>query len=114
MEQEREFSEQVFCDQGTVHFLAVVDNEPIGVVGFTRIKKEVGTAEITYWIIPSEWGDVYGPEAAERLIQYGFNQRNLHKVVAQSFAHQSMSKKPHSVRTTVSRREVSPTAIGSH
>lgn len=82
MEQEREFFQAVFCDQSTIHLLATVDDEPIGVVAFEGIDKEVGTAELNYWIIPSHWGEGYATETAERLIRYGFNQLNLRKVIA--------------------------------
>lgn len=93
LEQEREFFEAVFCDQSTIHLLATVEDEPVGVVAFEGIDKEVGTAEINYWIIPSRWGNGYATEAAERLIRYGFNQLNLHKVVARVSEFNDASKR---------------------
>ena len=82
LEQESEFFERVICDQSTVHLLVTAEDTPVGAVALEGIDKEVGTAEINYWIIPSQWGNGYATEAARCLIQYGFNQRNLHKVVA--------------------------------
>lgn len=93
LEQEQEFFQAVFCDQSTIHLLVTVEDEPIGVVAFEGIDKEVGTAEINYWIVPAHWGNGYATEAADRLIQYGFRQRNLHKIVARVSEFNDASKR---------------------
>lgn len=82
LEQEREFFEAVFRDQDTVHLLATVEDEPVGVVALEGIDREVDTAEVNYWIVPSQWGNGYATEAVERLIRYAFDQLNLRKTVA--------------------------------
>jgi RimJ/RimL family protein N-acetyltransferase len=82
LEQEGEFFERVICEQSTVHLLVTAEDARVGAVALEGIDKEVGTAEGNYWITPSQWGNGYATEATGRLIQYGFNQRNLHKIVA--------------------------------
>lgn len=92
LDQEREFYQAVFCDQSTVHLLVTVEDERVGVVAFEGIDQEVGTAEMNYWIIPSQWGNGYGTEAAKRLIRYGFDQLNLRKIIAKVTGFNDASK----------------------
>lgn len=82
LEQEREFFQNVFCNQQSIHLLITVGNDPIGVVAFEGIDNEVGTAEINYWIVPSSRREGYGTEAVDRFVQYGFDQLHFHKIVA--------------------------------
>lgn len=82
LEQEGQFFQNVFCDQGTVHLLVTVEEEPIGVVAFEGVDESTGVAELNYWIVPDRWGEGYATEAVERFLDYGFDQRGFRKVVA--------------------------------
>lgn len=68
-----------------VNFLACRDGSPIGLVRLLRIDEISGRATIAYWIIPDEQGQGYATEATELGVQYAFNERGLHKVVARVF-----------------------------
>lgn len=56
------------------------DNAVVGVTGLTNVCK--GEAELGYWIGRPFWGNGYATRASNRLIRYGFERVNLHRVYA--------------------------------
>lgn len=84
-EQEREFFEDVVCDDGSVNLLATVDGERVGTVGLDPGDRAAGTAELGYWIAPDARREGYGTEAAELVVGYGFDQLGLHRIAARVF-----------------------------
>lgn len=62
------------------------DDKPVGFVGFIRINWLTRSARIFYLIGDMNyWGQNIATEAAKLVINYGFTELNLHKIVAQSF-----------------------------
>lgn len=92
-DQERDFFENVVCDDDTVTLLVVVDSTPIGTIGFNSIEWEAQRAEIGYWIAPDRHREGYGTEATERLVTYGFDQLGLHKITARVFEFNEPSRR---------------------
>lgn len=82
-----EFFENVISDTDGVKCL-VCDDEPVGFVSLTESRygpdetSRARSAELAYWIAPEQHGNGYGSDAAERLIQYAFEDRNLRRVKA--------------------------------
>ena len=46
-------------------------------------KKEHRKAETGYWIFPEYWGKGIVTEAMRKVIDYGFNEMNLHRITAE-------------------------------
>ncbi|XVH33396.1 GNAT family N-acetyltransferase (plasmid) [Haloferacaceae archaeon DSL9] len=65
-----------------VRFIVAIEAEPVGLVGYS-LEHETGIAELSCWIHPSYSGEGCGTEAIELLLEYGFEQRRLHKFVAE-------------------------------
>lgn len=76
-----------------VRFVVGVDTEPVGSVGYSVEDTSAGIAEPSCWIHPSKWGEGYGTEAIELLVEYGFEQRRLHKFVAEVVEFNDASKR---------------------
>ncbi|WP_440771872.1 GNAT family N-acetyltransferase [Natronorubrum sp. DTA28] len=91
--QEREFFENVVCDDDTVNLLIVADSSPVGTIGLNAIEWETRQAEIGYWIAPEHHGQGYGTDAATRLVAYGFDQLGLHKITARVFEFNEPSRR---------------------
>jgi len=58
------------------------ENKIIGTIGYHRIEKENYRAEIGYMIAPQYWNTGLMSEALFEVIDYGFNQMNLHSIEA--------------------------------
>ncbi|WP_226040193.1 GNAT family protein [Natrinema sp. DC36] len=84
-EQERDFFENVVCSDDTVDLLIVADSTPVGTIGLFEFDWEARSAEIGYWVGPDHHGRGYGTEAAERIVQYAFDQLGLHRITAHVF-----------------------------
>ena len=54
-----------------------------GVCTLNFWKKEHRCAETGYWIFPYYWGHGIVPEAMRTIIEYGFNEMNLHRILAE-------------------------------
>ncbi|QZX99927.1 GNAT family N-acetyltransferase [Halobaculum rubrum] len=76
-----------------VRFVVAVDTEAVGLVGYSIEDTSAGIAEPSCWIHPSNWGEGYGSEAIELLVEYGFKQRRLHKFVAEVVEFNDASKR---------------------
>lgn len=71
-------------DDGDVSLLACVedgDQEPVGEVGLS-VDDRTREGEIGLWMAPPYCGEGYGTEASELLVEYAFDERNLHRVSA--------------------------------
>jgi RimJ/RimL family protein N-acetyltransferase len=87
--QEREFFDEVVCDDDTVHLLVVADAasepDPVGMVGLDPVDHEARRAELGYWVAPDHQRRGYGTAAVELVVEYGFDQLGLHKIAARVF-----------------------------
>ena len=54
----------------------------IGLAGMTLTADRFKMGEIWYNLMPSHWGNGYATEVAKRLIRYGFEDLNLHRIEA--------------------------------
>lgn len=84
-EQERDFFEDVVCEDGSVQLLVCADGDPVGTIGLHLEEGAVRAAELGYWIAPDHHGNGYGSEAAELLTTYGFDQQGCHRIDARVF-----------------------------
>lgn len=92
-EQEREFYENVVCEDDGVQLLIAVDAEPVGTIGLHAIDRETGSAEIGYWVAPDHHSQGYGTEAAALIVDYGFDQLRLHRIAASVFEFNEPSRR---------------------
>ncbi|AEH36287.1 GNAT family N-acetyltransferase [Halopiger xanaduensis] len=83
--QERDFFENVVCDDDSVNLLIVADAEPVGTIGFHTIEWEARRAELGYWVAPEHHEQGYGSAATELLVEYGFDHLGLHRIAARVF-----------------------------
>lgn len=58
------------------------ENKMIGTCGFTTIDTENNSAEIGYVINPAYAGNGYACEAVSRILDFGFNELELHRIEA--------------------------------
>jgi ribosomal-protein-alanine N-acetyltransferase len=54
----------------------------IGIIGHYRIQPENHRAEIGYMFLPEHHGKGYATEAIKAIVDYGFNEMNLHSIEA--------------------------------
>ncbi|HUQ99601.1 MAG TPA: GNAT family N-acetyltransferase [Gemmatimonadaceae bacterium] len=59
-------------------------NTLVGAIGL-MIKAQHRRGEIGYWIAPDVWGQGYATEASQRVIDFGFEYLNLHRIEARHF-----------------------------
>jgi ribosomal-protein-alanine N-acetyltransferase len=57
-------------------------NKLIGLIGHYRIQPENHRSEIGYMILPEYQGKGYVTESVKAILEYGFNQMNLHSIEA--------------------------------
>lgn len=65
----------------------------IGTCGFTTFDLENNSAEVGYVLNPDYWGIGLAPEALRRLMQFGFTELRLHRLVAKIINENSASKR---------------------
>jgi RimJ/RimL family protein N-acetyltransferase len=93
LEQEKEFFEEVVSDEESVN-LAICNNEDIvGLVSLEEYSKDLRVAEIGIWVDPEFHRNGYSSEAAELIIEYGFNELNYHKITARAHSENQGSNK---------------------
>lgn len=68
------------------HWCVCVDTQIIGLVSLIDIKRTIRTwilnrAELSYWISPAYQGKGYATEASKLVLNFGFTQLNLHKII---------------------------------
>jgi RimJ/RimL family protein N-acetyltransferase len=61
------------------------DGALLGSIGLTIFEKH-RSAELGYWLGKPYWNNGYTTEAARAVLQYGFQQRNLHRIHAKHYA----------------------------
>jgi len=83
---EESWYEEVVVESDSVQLLVCVDGDPVGMIGLMDFNERWGTAELGYWLAPEYHGNGYATAAADRLVDYGFAERRLHKVYANAFA----------------------------
>lgn len=98
MAQSEEFFEDVVSDDDGVHLLICVDGddgdpEPVGDIALFKVHDRTRWAEIAIAIAPEYWGNGYGTEASERLVEYAFDERNLHRLQARVMASNEASRR---------------------
>lgn len=93
LEQEREFFEEVVSDEEDVNLAICNDGDIVGVISLEGHNKDLRVAEIGIWIDPEFHRNGYGSEAAELIIEYGFNELNHHKITARAHAENEGSNK---------------------
>ena len=64
--------------------------ELVGTVGL-HVKSENDSAEIGYWIGVPYWGNGYATEAAEAVVQFGFENFPLNRIYAMHFGRNAQS-----------------------
>ncbi|MGU3374785.1 GNAT family N-acetyltransferase [Chryseobacterium sp. M5A1_1a] len=71
-------------DQKKFTFLMedTVNQKFVGIIGLDIIKLHYKNAEIWFKLSPESWGKGYGTEALGRIIQFGFEDLNLHRIEA--------------------------------
>jgi RimJ/RimL family protein N-acetyltransferase len=84
--QEREFFENVVCEDDGVNFLIAVDGEPAGTIGLGPKEAEDDGAELGYWLDSAFREEGYGREATGLVTNYGFQQLGYHRIAARVFS----------------------------
>jgi RimJ/RimL family protein N-acetyltransferase len=80
-------------EAGLAYVFAMVrkaDNTYLGAIGL-HPELEHLHAELGYWIGVPYWGQGYTTEAAARVLQFGFEQTDWHRIYARHFAHNPAS-----------------------
>jgi ribosomal-protein-alanine N-acetyltransferase len=81
-------------ENNTSHTFAVTAKENGELLGSMTIRYEkYNKAELAYWIGVPFWGKGYATEAATRLLQYGFEEKQLNKIFAAAFTRNPASSK---------------------
>lgn len=87
-EQATEFFEDEISDSTDVHCLICNGEEPLGVISLTGSQYgpdetcRSRDVELAYWITPEHHEQGYGSDAAARMVEYAFEDRNLRRVSA--------------------------------
>ncbi|MDY6819317.1 MAG: GNAT family protein [Halobacteriales archaeon] len=76
-----------------VHFIPTHDGEPVGFLWLFDIDEVADRGELGYWIAPDAQGNGYGTETVALAIEYAFNDRGLHKLMARVFAWNDPSRR---------------------
>jgi len=58
----------------------------IGGIGITKIDRYQGTASVGYWLGEDYWGQGYGSEALEKMLDLAFRKLKLRRLEAEVFA----------------------------
>ena len=82
---EQQFFEERVCGDDSINLLFTVDEQPVGTGGFNQFNHELDKAELGYWVAPEHHQQGYGSAAVELLIEYGFAERNFHRIEAKVF-----------------------------
>lgn len=80
------------------HWCVVLNSKIIGLVSLIDVRRRIRTwiidrAELSYWISPEHQGKGYATEASKSVIDFGFQQLELHKIIIAHAAHNIESKR---------------------
>lgn len=80
---------------GTNAVFAIVDKKSLQLIGAVSltIDKDLRKAELGYWIGRPYWNQGYATEAAKSIVDYGFKQLRLNRIVARHFVRNPASGK---------------------
>lgn len=92
------FFEDVVSDDDGVNLLICVDGddgepEAVGDVALFKVHERTRWAEIAIAIAPEHWGEGYGTDASRLLVEYAFDERNLHRLQARVMATNDASRR---------------------
>jgi len=90
---EQEFFEERVCGDDSINLLFTVDEQPVGTGGFNTLNHELSKAELGYWVAPEYHQQGYGSAAVELLVEYGFAERNFHRIEAKVFDFNTASQR---------------------
>jgi [ribosomal protein S5]-alanine N-acetyltransferase len=54
-------------------------------ISLMSIRPEHRRAELGYWIAPDRWNNGYATESCRRVLEFGFDALNLHRIEARHF-----------------------------
>ena len=91
-DQEQSFYDDIVCSDDEVSLLIADDGGPVGTIGLHDVGSPSDTSEIGYWVDPKYHRKGYGSDAADRIIEYGFQQLGLHRIEARVFEFNDASK----------------------
>ncbi|SDM22907.1 Protein N-acetyltransferase, RimJ/RimL family [Halogranum gelatinilyticum] len=83
---EEQWLDSLTDDDGRVVLLICDDGEPVGQMGL-HLNETWGVGELGYWVAPDAWGNGYCTAAVRLISRYAFEERRLHKVVAEAYGH---------------------------
>ena len=89
---EEEWLESLTGDDDRVNLLVCDDGEPVGLMGL-HVNDTWGVGELGYWVAPGAWGNGYCTAAVRLMARYAFEERRLHKVVAEAYDHNTGSQR---------------------
>jgi RimJ/RimL family protein N-acetyltransferase len=81
-----------FVDDEGVDFLVCDGDERLGLVSMFLVDADSRRARLGAWLKPDVHGEGYGTEAASLLVEYGFEERALRKLVANARADNDPSR----------------------
>ena len=80
-------------DSDGLGLLACVDGDPVGPVSMFTTEADSGRAFVGVWFVPGgPQGKRYGTDAVGRLVEYGFDERRLHRIGAGARADDDASR----------------------
>ncbi|MFB6219548.1 MAG: GNAT family N-acetyltransferase [Halobacteriaceae archaeon] len=82
LEQEREWFEGEAADGENLNLLVAVDGERAGTVGLHPRVPDDGSTEVGVFLAEQFWGEGYGTEAVELVVDYAFREGRAHRVAA--------------------------------
>ncbi|MFC6952378.1 GNAT family protein [Halorubellus litoreus] len=98
MRSTEEFYEDVVSDDDSVNLLVCVEGndgnpEAVGDIALFKIHERTRWGELAISIHPDHWGEGYGTAASRLLVEYAFDERNLHRVQARVMATNDASRR---------------------
>jgi len=92
--QNEAFFEETLSAEDGIHLLLTAASTPVGMVSFHTLsgRGRERRGEVGYWVAPTEQGQGYGKEGVSLLVDYGFEERGLHRIEAKVFEFNEASR----------------------